>query len=195
MMKPYYILFSIFFQSLLFTPMGLAQQTPLDLKFRRLSENSQLSNLTIRSIHQDSKGFLWVGTLDGLNRFDGYDFKVYKNIENDSNSLFKNQIQTIFEDSRGTLWVSTLNSGLHRYNRSADVFHRIAEFSKQNCRVLRITEDSDHFVWIGGLLDSHAFVARLDHQSGNWDTFLLFPAKEGITSMVQHSMDEFWFRL
>src|SRR6186713_82912 len=93
-----------------------SQYITKDAKFRRLEENIQLSNLNITAITQDSKGFLWVGTLDGLNRFDGYDFKTYRNIENDSTSLVKNRIETLFEDSRGTLWVSTLNSGLRYYN-------------------------------------------------------------------------------
>ena len=73
---------------------AFSQQITKDAKFRRLSENIQLSNLNITTITQDSKGFLWVGTLDGLNRFDGYEFKTYRNIENDTTSLFKNRVET-----------------------------------------------------------------------------------------------------
>jgi ligand-binding sensor domain-containing protein len=84
---------------------AFSQQITKDAKFRRLSENIQLSNLNITTIAQDFKGFLWVGTLDGLNRFDGYEFKTYRNNENDTTSLVKNRVETIFEDSEGTLWV------------------------------------------------------------------------------------------
>ena len=72
---------------------AFSQRITKDSKFRRFAENIQLSNLNITTIAQDSKGFLWVGTLDGLNRFDGYDFKIYRNIENDSTSLVKNRVE------------------------------------------------------------------------------------------------------
>src|SRR5690242_12639128 len=171
---------------------GFGQRIQKKLKFKRVEANSRISNSSITSILQDSKGFLWVGTDDGLNRYDGYDFKVYRNIENDTTSLVKNKIQSIFEDSRGTLWISTLNSGLHQYNRALDVFNRVAEFSIQHCQVMRIIEDFDHNVWIGGVLDANAFVARQDRKTGAWTKFMLFASTDAIYSMLQHSPDEFW---
>src|SRR5690349_3623880 len=119
---------------------AFSQQITSNAKFRRLSENVQLSNLNITTITQDSKGFLWVGTLDGVNRFDGYEFKTYRNIEDDTTSIVKNRVETIYEDNEGTLWVATLNSGLQYYNRSTDAFIRIPEFSQRFCQVFRITE-------------------------------------------------------
>ena len=184
------ILFVIAILSL--TQDGLGQRIQKKVKFRRVEANSKISNSSITSILQDSKGFLWVGTDDGLNRYDGYDFKVYRNIENDTTSLVKNKIQSIFEDSRGTLWISTLNSGLHRYNRALDVFNRVSEFSIQHCQVFRIIEDFDHNVWIGGILNAHAFVAMQDHKTGAWKKFLLFPTTDPVYSMLQNSEDEFW---
>ena len=171
---------------------ALSQEKTGDAKFRRLSENNQLSNLNITAIAQDSKGFLWVGTMDGLNRFDGYDFKIYRNIENDTTSLVKNRVETIYEDSDGILWVSTLNSGLQYYNRTEDAFYRIPEFSQRYCQVFRITEDSQHNLWIGGAYNEQAFVAVRDHQTRKWEKFLLFRAAEGIYSIQQISEDEFW---
>jgi ligand-binding sensor domain-containing protein/signal transduction histidine kinase len=171
---------------------ALSQEITGDAKFRRLSENNQLSNLNITTIAQDSKGFLWVGTMDGLNRFDGYDFKIYRNAETDTTSLVKNRVEAIYEDSDGVLWVSTLNSGLQYYNRNADAFSRIPEFSQRYCQVFRITEDSQHNLWIGGAYNEQAFVAVRDHQTKKWEKFLLFRAAEGIYSILQISEDEFW---
>src|SRR6187431_3480519 len=183
---------SLLFILLLSGGPAFSQYITKDAKFRRLAENIQLSNLNITAITQDSKGFLWVGTLDGLNRFDGYDFKTYRNIESDSTSLVKNRIETLFEDSRGTLWVSTLNSGLQYYNRKTDSFCRIPEFSQRYCQVFRITEDKQHNLWIGGAYNEQAFVAVRDYKTGTWEKFLLFRAAEGIYSIFQISENEFW---
>jgi len=182
----------IFLTILLLAKYGNAQKIPKEIKFKRIEANSQLSNLNITTIAQDSKGFLWVGTSDGLNRFDGYEFKIYRNIENDSTSLVKNTVQSIFEDSYGKLWISTLNSGLHYYNRATDAFCRIPEFSHKYCQVFRITEDRHHNIWIGGVLDTYAFIAKRDHQTGTWEKFKLFPAVEGIYAILQSSENEFW---
>ena len=171
---------------------SLSQHITRDAKFRRLSENIQLSNLNITAIEEDSKGFLWVGTMDGLNRFDGYDFKIYRNIENNAASLVKNRVEAIYEDSDSVLWVSTLNSGLQYYNRKADSFIRIPEFSQRYCQVFRITEDAQHNLWIGGAMNEQAFVAVRDYKTHRWEKFLLFRAAEGIYSILQISENEFW---
>ena len=67
-------------------------------------------------ILQDRKGFLWIGTDDGLNRYDGYGFKVYKPETNDPLSLSDRSITAIVEDSQGFLWVATRLGGLNRYD-------------------------------------------------------------------------------
>lgn len=180
------------FSLLLWGMPAFSQHITKDAKFRRLAENAQLSNLNITSFAQDSRGFLWVGTLDGLNRFDGYEFKTYRNIENDTTSIVKNRVETIFEDSEGTLWISTLNSGLQYYNRNTDAFIRIPEFSQRNCQVFRITEDDERNLWIGGAFNGMAFVAVRDPQTKTWEKFLLFRAAEGIYSIQQISADEYW---
>ncbi|MGL1887456.1 MAG: ATP-binding protein [Reichenbachiella sp.] len=162
------------------------------VKFRHLKENPQLSNLNIQAICQDSKGYLWVGTEDGLNRFDGYDVKIYRNIENDSSSLVKNQIEVIFEDSRGVVWISSINFGVQIYDRDSDSFSRIPEFSQQHCKVYSIIEDINNDVWIGGTFNNHAFIAKYDYSSGKWGKHQLFNATEGIRCMLQYSEDIFW---
>lgn len=172
--------------------LGLSQKIQKKLKFKRVEANVRLSNSNITAIFQDSRGFIWVGTDDGLNRFDGYDFKIYRNVDNDSASLVKNKIQCIFEDSRGTLWISSLNSGLHSYDRTHDNFRRVPEFSKPHCQVMRIMEDNNHNLWIGGVIDAHAFVAMLNPADMQWKTYLLFKSTDAIYSMAQYSEDEFW---
>ncbi|WP_257666346.1 hybrid sensor histidine kinase/response regulator [Parapedobacter tibetensis] len=74
---------------------------------RYLGIEHGLSNNSVTKIFQDSHGFMWFGTYDGLNRFDGYQFKVYKNQPGHTQSLLDNRITGIVEDGQGLIWVST----------------------------------------------------------------------------------------
>jgi len=87
----------------------------------RFSIENGLSQSSVQCLFVDSKGFLWVGTQDGLNRYDGYSFKVFRNQPIDSCSISNNYIHSIAEDSFGNLWVGT-QGGLSRYNRKTDSF-------------------------------------------------------------------------
>lgn len=155
-----------------------------NVRFRRLEVNNRLSNQNISAILQDSYGFLWVGTDDGLNRFDGYDFKSYRNDPNDTASLAQNKIQAIFEDSEGKLWVSTINTGLHYYDRVMDVFIRVPEWTRPDCKVMQIMEDEDKQLWIGGAADSYAIVARLDRKTMTWEKHPLMPSDYPFETML-----------
>jgi signal transduction histidine kinase/ligand-binding sensor domain-containing protein len=86
-----------------------------------------LSQGSVRVVMEDRFGFIWVGTHDGLNRFDGVTFTVFRNITGDSTSLSSNQVTSLFEDSAGSLWVGT-SRGLNRFVRDSDSFERIPCF-------------------------------------------------------------------
>ena len=83
-------------------------------------ENGLSNNATICSL-QDKKGFLWFGTKDGLNRFDGYSFKIFRNLPNDSGSIGSNFIHCLYEDPTGILWAGTEN-GLYQFNEATESF-------------------------------------------------------------------------
>jgi ligand-binding sensor domain-containing protein/two-component sensor histidine kinase len=85
-------------------------------EIRHLSMEQGLSQSNVNCILQDSKGFLWIGTKDGLNRYDGYNFRVYQNSPSDSNSLSDNYITALAEDSSGNIWAGTLGGKLNRIN-------------------------------------------------------------------------------
>lgn len=74
-----------------------------------------LSNNSINCFIQDKAGYIWIGTDNGLNRYDGYAFKVYKQVPGDTASLAGNTICSLYEDREGYLWVGT-DISLHRYN-------------------------------------------------------------------------------
>ena len=75
-----------------------------------------MSQTSVNCAIQDSRGFLWIGTQDGLNKFDGYSFKIFKNEPSDTNSLSNNYINCIYEDAEGNLWIGT-NYGLNKAKR------------------------------------------------------------------------------
>ncbi|WP_432326703.1 ligand-binding sensor domain-containing protein [Mucilaginibacter sp. P25] len=92
------------------------------IHFQHIGSREGLSELNINCIMQDSRGFIWVGTRDGLNRYDGNKFKVFKNIVNDTNSISNSFVQDVIEDKNGNLWISTSGGGLNMYDRKLDRF-------------------------------------------------------------------------
>ena len=86
-----------------------------NLKFTHLTTNDGLSQGYVVAILQDHRGFMWFGTRDGLNRYDGNAFVVYKNNPNDPSSLSSNFIQDLMEDDHGYLWIAT-NTGVNKFD-------------------------------------------------------------------------------
>lgn len=99
-----------------------AQQ--VDFKFVSVGKNKGLSNSNTTCIVQDSTGYIWIGTEDGLNRYDGYKYHVYRKLHYDSTSLPDNSIKSLYVDRMGQLWVGTVN-GVCKYKREIDAFQQI----------------------------------------------------------------------
>ncbi|WP_308993898.1 two-component regulator propeller domain-containing protein [Mariniflexile litorale] len=102
-----------------------------NLKFENLDTTEGLSSSTSTEIFQDSEGFMWFGTIDGLNRYDGYNFEIFRPILNDSTSISNNRISSIVEDSKGFLWVGTSN-GLNFFDKKLEKFQRISLHNKSS---------------------------------------------------------------
>src|SRR5690606_29453334 len=85
----------------------VSSQTKTRIKFSQLSIENGLSSSSIEAIVQDKDGFIWFGTEDGLNRYDGYQFRIYKNNYKDPHSLSDNFINDLYVDQQGRLWVSS----------------------------------------------------------------------------------------
>jgi len=113
--KPY-ILYTLLFLSINF---NLIQAQ--NYKFKHLTVEDGLSHRSVNCAFQDSKGFLWFGTWEGLNKYDGYKFTVYRHDPEAPNSISDNGINDINEDSTGLIWIAT-NNGLNYYDRSTDKF-------------------------------------------------------------------------
>jgi ligand-binding sensor domain-containing protein len=85
-----------------------------------------LSNNTVFCSIQDKKGFLWFGTKEGLNRFDGYTFKLFKLYDNDEKSLVSDRIHCLFIDRQGILWVGS-ETGLYKYDAEREQLVRFLD--------------------------------------------------------------------
>src|SRR3989337_1280352 len=92
-----------------------------NIRFERISVNEGLSQSDVKSFVQDKFGFLWIGTRDGLNRYDGLEFRRYSREENDSSSLHFNQILDLEVDESGNIWIGS-TGGISIYNYSQDNF-------------------------------------------------------------------------
>ena len=93
-----------------------------DYRFSKITQGEGLSQGVVNCILQDSRGFMWFGTQDGLNRYDGYEIKVFKHVPGDTNSLSNNLIFSLYEDNNNTLWIGTSGGGLDEYNLSTGKF-------------------------------------------------------------------------
>jgi signal transduction histidine kinase/ligand-binding sensor domain-containing protein/AraC-like DNA-binding protein len=141
-------------RSVFFLILFLSNSYSQEIHFKHITSDEGLSQNFISAILQDSKGFMWFGTKDGLNRYDGYSFIVYQHNPFDSTTISDNYITSLFEDSRGYIWIGTLSGGLNCFERKTETFHRIRYDSFFSDRMDRdeiksIAEDSKGNIWIG----------------------------------------------
>ena len=123
-------------------------------KFKHITVDQGLSQNTPMAIIQDRKGFIWIGTQEGLNRYDGYGFKVYEHDPDDDSSLSENSIFSLYECSEGDIWIGTNGGGLNRFDRVTEKFTQYNynpqdSTSLSNNFVHVIYEDKAGLLWIG----------------------------------------------
>lgn len=145
--------FNICFVFLLFLMGNLAAQPKPELVQYTTEEG--LSNNNVRCALQDSKGFVWLGTNDGLNRFDAYSFQVFTYDPTITNGLSDNGILALLEDRAGNIWIGTNNGGLNRYNpknNQFDSWQKTSDDAKSSISdntIYCLDEDASGNIWIG----------------------------------------------
>lgn len=120
------------------------------IRFDNLSIENGLSQSSVNTILQDQKGFMWFGTQDGLNCFDGYEFKVFKHDPDNSNTLSNNFIKAMAEDSRGIIWIGTESGGVNSFDPATNTFNRLnVEASIAKSTIEDLLVDQSDNLWIG----------------------------------------------
>jgi ligand-binding sensor domain-containing protein/HPt (histidine-containing phosphotransfer) domain-containing protein/two-component sensor histidine kinase/PAS domain-containing protein len=173
----YFIVASI---GLFYFPYASGEQK--ELQFKHLTTYDGLSSSVVTDIVQDYKGFMWFGTYEGLNRYDGANIAVYKNSPSDPSSLLSNHIRAVFEDHDKNLFIGTW-SGLSVYDRGLDCFKNY-RFDKSSAlynmdkAVIRIAEDSIGNFWLA----TDSGLVYFDRKNNKINQYRHDPAKSGTIS-------------
>jgi len=152
-MSGYKFYLVLFFQAI--SLLAIAQDQPIH--FQHIGSKENLSELNVNTMIQGSRGFIWVGTRDGLNRYDGNKFKIFRNNINDNTSISNNSVNHIVEDKNSDLWIAT-SGGINKYDRQKNRFHRYLHNDKlpnslTNNYTVNVALDKDGNLWIATLKD------------------------------------------
>lgn len=115
-------------------------------RFSNISMKDGLSDNNIECIYRDQEGMMWFGTRNGLCRYDGYEFRVYRKSD-EAGSISGNRILSICEDKQGFLWVGTYKDGINRFDRKTERFRHFTQGRSLGDRINRIRVLSDGSVW------------------------------------------------
>jgi signal transduction histidine kinase/ligand-binding sensor domain-containing protein len=160
--------FALLFGLLVIVAPPLAAQE-LPLRFDHLTVNDGLSQASVTAIAQDTTGYVWIGTDDGLNRFDGYSFTVFAHDDADSTSLPHSSIEDLAVDSHGRLWVGTYGGGLARFLPQSQSFRRYrVDSSLVAQRVTAVHPGARGTVWVG---TEGAGLHRFDPSTGTMTAY------------------------
>lgn len=163
------------------------------LQFKRFTIDDGLSENLIYSIAEDHQGFMWFGTQDGLNRFDGYGFTAFHHDPFDTASLSDNAIIVLFTDSKGRFWVGTARGGLNLYDPKRNIFiHFLTDPTDSGMvsgdYVESITEDVNGNLWVGtfgnGLFE---FIFSQNDQSGQPKKIVHYVHQPGDSTSLSHN--------
>ena len=169
------------------------------VQFEHLTIEDGLSQNAGLAIFQDSRGYLWIGSQDGLNRYDGYTFEIFKNDPDDPNSISHNSILAIAEDRNGALWIGTWGGGLNRFDPATETFihYRVDPSEKSSLShdvVTSIKEDSTGTLWVGTL----GGLNRYDPATDSFDHFKNDPddtsglSSDAISVIFEDSDGQLW---
>src|SRR5690349_14283710 len=179
------------------SPASLPKICKCVLRFNHINIEEGLSQSSVRVVFQDSRGFLWFGTEDGLNRYDGYTFKIYKPDPDVPTSLSDRWITAITEDKDGYLWIATRLGGLNRYDPRTETFSHflhsdsnLNSLSDNHINVLYL--DKSNNLWLGTMSGLDLF----NRNDGTFTHYISAQNEEkvgkSVSAIYQDSQGRFW---
>ena len=188
-------LFSTVFAILAVPPTAFPQQS---IDFERISLEQGLSQSSVYAIVQDHQGFMWFGTQDGLNKYDGYSFTVYRRNPDDSTSISGNTVARLLVDSEGSIWAGTTGGGLSRFDPGTGRFEQFLENphdtnTLSNNRVWAICEDRSGLIWVG----TQSGLNSYDMKTRTWRRYFALPGEKSdfsnsVWGVVEDSTGILW---
>ena len=164
-----------------------------------MQTDAGLSQSNVLCILQGSRGFMWFGTQDGLNKYDGYSITVYKKDSKKTGSLSNNYIKDIIEDKNGDLWIATWGGGLNRYNRQKDEFTHF-KHDPLNANSISgnflgsLLVDSEDKIWISTESGIDVFDPKknqfIHYKNNKNDESSL--SDDAVTGMIEDSQHNIW---
>lgn len=181
---------------LLFALTSVVRPQGQDIDFERINIDQGLSQSSINCILQDSRGFMWFGTQDGLNRYDGYNFIVYKRSSVDTSSISSNWITSLFEDETGIIWIGTQGGGLNRFDRVTEKFTAYVNdpgnpFSLMDNDVRSVYQDKAGTYWVG----TAEGVCTFNKQNGKFNALTGSKGIESafVSTIFEDHRGDIWF--
>jgi len=143
-------------------------------RIRHYSLEDGLSQVTVNDLLLDKSGFVWIATQDGLNRFDGNEFKHFRHRESDALTISGNLINNILEDKKGNIWVGTIGSGLSYYNPNLERFYKLKlKFANDENEVISdLTLDNDGNIWVASRLSGLHKITDLENNTFRQNNYL-----------------------
>lgn len=160
------------------------------LLFKRFYTANGLPDERIRSLYQDSKGFLWIGTMNGISRYDGYTFKNFYSTQV-KNSIVGNWAYDITEDASHNIWIAT-NEGLSKFDQQKETFlnYKLPHSTTvhQSDRINTLHFDTHGMLWLG----SKNGLLQFNPQNGSFKTINSYPLNQNISKLITSGNEFIW---
>ncbi|MEH6537128.1 MAG: two-component regulator propeller domain-containing protein [Psychroserpens sp.] len=167
--NPWQIFVALYFCLItLFSSSALAQSNKDAFRIKQFTLEDGLSQVSTNDLLLDKFGFVWIATQDGLNRFDGNEFKYFKHSESDSTTISGNLTNKLLEDNNGDIWVGTIGNGLNKYDINKAVFRRIKleNTSDHNEIISGLAQDSNGGIWVASRISG---LHRLEYNDDTYE--------------------------